>query len=111
MNKCNMKKIDLHDGTLYYQIIARHGATKVFMKPAAKGTGIIAGGAMRDVFEVLGVNNVLAKIIGSANPANVIHATIRGLENMCTPEAIAEKRGKRVADILGKRKGDNHVDA
>lgn len=99
----NMRRIDLNNNTLYYEMVARHGATKVFMKPAAEGTGIIAGGAMRDVFEVLGVSNVLAKIIGSANPTNVILATINGLMSMKSPAEIAEKRGKTVADIIEKK--------
>jgi small subunit ribosomal protein S5 len=102
----NMKKIELNGNTLFYDIVSNHGATRVFMKPAAEGTGIIAGGAMRSVFEVLGVQNVLAKIIGSANPDNVIHATIHALENMTSPELIAEKRGKTVAQIFKAEK--NH---
>ncbi|MAZ77138.1 MAG: 30S ribosomal protein S5 [Legionellaceae bacterium] len=99
----NMRRIGLNNKTLFYEIISRHGATKVFMKPAAEGTGIIAGGAMRDVFEVLGVSNVLAKIIGSANPTNVIRATINGLTNMKSPADIAEKRGKAISDIIEKK--------
>lgn len=97
----NMKKIRLRSGTIQHPIVARHGATTVIMKPASQGTGIIAGGAMRDVFEVLGVNNVSAKIIGSANAINVIDATIHGLLNMTSPERIAEKRGKTLEDIVG----------
>ncbi|MEM9242772.1 MAG: 30S ribosomal protein S5 [Pseudomonadota bacterium] len=99
----NMVTIKLNKETLYYPITANHGATKVFMKPAAPGTGIIAGGAMRDVFEVSGVHNVLAKIIGSPNPLNVVLATINGLKSMLTPENIAAKRGKTIAEILGKQ--------
>lgn len=97
----SMLRIDLNGGTLYHEIMARHGATKVFMKPASDGTGIIAGGGMRAVFEVLGVKNVLAKTIGSSNPVNVIKATIKGLTQMTSPEAIADKRGKSVSDIFG----------
>lgn len=96
-----MLRIDLNGSTLYHEIMARHGATKVFMKPASDGTGIIAGGGMRAVFEVLGVKNVLAKTIGSSNPVNVIKATIKGLTQMTSPEAIAEKRGKSVSEIFG----------
>ncbi|GJM06322.1 MAG: 30S ribosomal protein S5 [marine bacterium B5-7] len=95
----NLVTINLKDTTLYHEIVGRHGATRVFMKPASEGTGIIAGGAMRAVFEVLGVQNVLAKCIGSSNPMNVVHATINGLQRMATPEAIAEKRGISVAKI------------
>jgi len=97
----NMKQVALNNGTLQYPITARHGASKVFMKPASEGTGIIAGGAMRAVFEVVGVHNVLAKCIGSRNPINVVRATIRGLTEMDSPEDVAAKRGKKVKDILG----------
>lgn len=98
----NMRKIVLNNGTLHTFIIGRHGATKVVMKPASEGTGIIAGGAMRAVFEVTGVKNVLAKIIGSANPINVVRATINALEGSISPEYIAAKRGKTVEEITGK---------
>lgn len=96
----DMLRIDLNGTTLYHEIIACHGATKVFMKPASEGTGIIAGGGMRAVFEVLGVKNVLAKSIGSSNPINVVKATLKGLSQMVSPEAIAEKRGKSVTEIF-----------
>jgi len=86
---------------LQYPITARHGAAKVFMQPATTGTGIIAGGAMRAVFEVLGVHDVLAKCVGSNNAINVVRATMRGLEKMASPEEIAAKRGMKVDDILG----------
>jgi small subunit ribosomal protein S5 len=97
----NMTQIPLKDGTLYYPKVGIHGAAKVHMQPASDGTGIIAGGAMRAVFEVLGVKNVLAKCIGSRNPINVVRATIAGLEDMQSPDDIASKRGKRVEDIIG----------
>jgi small subunit ribosomal protein S5 len=97
----NMRKVAIFDGTLQYPIVSDHGAAKVFMKPASDGTGIIAGGAMRAVFEVVGVHNVLAKCIGSRNPINVVRATIRGLTDMQSPQAIAAKRGKKVEDIIG----------
>jgi small subunit ribosomal protein S5 len=97
----NMIKIELKDGhTLQHPIKASHGASKVYMQPASPGTGIIAGGAMRSVFEVVGVENVLAKSIGSTNPINVVRATIRGLSEMVSPESVASKRGKSVAEIL-----------
>jgi small subunit ribosomal protein S5 len=96
----NMIDVSIKDGTLQYALTARHGAAKVFMKPASEGTGIIAGGAMRAVFEVVGVHDVLAKCIGSNNPNNVLRATIRGLQDMRSPEDIASKRGKTVAEIL-----------
>ena len=97
----NMIRVPLKEGTLQYAVTARHGAAKVFMQPASEGTGIIAGGAMRAVFEVLGVRDVLAKCIGSPNPINVIRATINGLREMKDPESIAAKRGKTVSEILG----------
>jgi len=97
----NMRQVALNSGTLQYDITSRHGASKVFMKPASEGTGIIAGGAMRAVFEVVGVHNVLAKCIGSRNPNNVVRATIRGLTEMASPESVAAKRGKSVEEILG----------
>jgi small subunit ribosomal protein S5 len=97
----NMRHITLKEGTIYSQIIGQHGATRVFMKPASEGTGIIAGGAMRAVFEVLGVKDVLAKIVGSANPINVVRATLNALENIATPEYVAAKRGKLLEDVVG----------
>lgn len=97
----NMKSVALKDGTLQYALVGRHGAAKVYMQPASEGTGIIAGGAMRAVFEVLGVRDVLAKCIGSNNPINVIRATMNGLTGMSSPEAVAAKRGKTVEEILG----------
>lgn len=97
----NMINVPLNDGTLQYAITATHGAAKVYMQPASEGTGIIAGGAMRAVFEVLGVRNVLSKCIGSTNPINVIRATIHGLQGMRDPGSIAAKRGKSVEEITG----------
>ncbi len=95
----NMVNIELKNGTLHHAIKGRHGASKVFMKPASDGTGVIAGSAMRAVFEVVGVKNVLSKNLGSTNPINVVRATIQGLTAMMTPESVAEKRGKSVKDI------------
>ena len=97
----NIKSVNLNGGTLQYPIRARHGAADVYMQPASEGTGIIAGGAMRAVFEVVGVHNVLAKRNGSSNPINVVRATIKGLTEMNSPEQIAAKRGKTVEEILG----------
>ncbi len=97
----SMVYIELKNGTLQHEVIGRHGASKVFMKPASDGTGIIAGGAMRAVFEVLGVKNVLAKCIKSTNAGNVVRATIDGLTQMYSPEKVAAKRGKAVAEIVG----------
>jgi len=97
----NMVNVPLNGTTLQYPIKANHGASKVFMQPASEGTGIIAGGAMRAVLEVAGVQNVLAKCYGSTNPVNVVRATIKGLKAMHAPEDIAAKRGKSVEEILG----------
>ena len=97
----NMIDVKLKGNTLQYPIMATHGAAKVHMQPASEGTGIIAGGAMRAVFEVVGVQNVLAKCIGTNNPVNVVRATFRGLEQMTDAESVAAKRGKTVEEILG----------
>lgn len=97
----SMREVSLKEGTLQYQVTARHGAAKVFMQPASEGTGIIAGGAMRAVLEVAGVRNVLAKCIGSRNPINVVQATLNGLTDMHDPKMIAAKRGKTVEEIVG----------
>ena len=97
----NLRKVSLKNDTLHYSMVGRHGATKVYMQPASEGTGIIAGGAMRAVFECAGVRNVLAKSYGSRNPINVVRATIDALYSVQAPERIAAKRGKQVADILG----------
>jgi small subunit ribosomal protein S5 len=94
-----MFSVSLKNGTLQHAVIGRHGASKVLMHPASEGTGIIAGGPMRAVFEVVGVTNVLAKCIGSTNPYNVVRATLDGLRNMRTPAEIASKRGKSVAEL------------
>lgn len=96
----NMQRIELNGNTLYHEIVVNYGATKVFMKPASEGTGIIAGGAMRAVFDVLGIKNILAKTIGSSNPINVVRATLKGLASMRSPELIAEKRGKVISEIM-----------
>ncbi len=95
-----MVKVSLKNGTFHHAVVGEHGASKVLIQPASEGTGIIAGGAMRAVFEVMGVTNVLAKSIGSSNPYNIVRATINGLMQMNTPSEIAAKRGKSVAEIL-----------
>jgi small subunit ribosomal protein S5 len=97
----NIVKYDLKNGTLHHSVLGVHGAAKVFMQPASEGTGIIAGGPMRAVLEVMGITNVLAKCHGSTNPYNVVRATLDGLQSMNTPSEIAAKRGKRVEDLLG----------
>ncbi|MDA3922406.1 MAG: 30S ribosomal protein S5 [Salinisphaera sp.] len=96
----SMIRVQLKEGsTLQHAIVGRHGATKVIMRPASEGTGVIAGGGMRAVFEVAGVGNVLAKSYGSRNPINIVRATINGLREMHDPEYIAAKRGKSVEEI------------
>ncbi|MCQ8182051.1 30S ribosomal protein S5 [Methylomonas sp. SURF-1] len=97
----NMRKVALKEGTLQYSITSNTGAAKVYMQPASEGTGIIAGGAMRAVFEVVGVHNVLAKCIGTSNPINVVRATINGLTAMQDAKKIAAKRGLSVDQITG----------
>ncbi len=97
----NMLDIPLNGDTLHYAVTSEHGAAKVYMQPASAGTGIIAGGPMRAVFECVGIHNVLAKSHGSTNPVNVVRATIKGLLNMRAPEYHAAKRGKTLAEITG----------
>ena len=94
-----MVKIPLRNGTLQHAVIGRHGASRVYMQPASEGTGIIAGGPVRAVLEVMGVTNILAKCLGSTNPYNVVRATINGLVAMNTPAGIAAKRGMSVEQI------------
>ena len=96
-----MRKVSLKNGTLQHTVVGKHGAASVLMQPAPAGTGIIAGGPMRAVFEVMGVTDVICKCIGSANPYNVVRATINGLMAINTPAEIAAKRGKSVEEILG----------
>lgn len=97
-----MKDVHLAGHTLEYAVNARHGAAKVYMQPASEGTGIIAGGAMRAVLEVVGVRDVLAKCTGSRNPINVVRATVNGLTQIQDPEQIAAKRGKTLEEIRGR---------
>lgn len=96
-----MIQVPLKNGTLQHSVVGKHGASVVMMAPAKEGTGVIAGGPMRAIFEVLGVTNVVAKSLGSTNPYNMVRATLDGLAKMSTPAEIAAKRGKSVEDILG----------
>ena len=96
----NMIQVDLNGTTLQYPVKSAHGASKVYMQPASEGTGIIAGGAMRAVFEVVGVTNVVAKAHGSTNPYNIVRATIDGLSKVNTPAEIAAKRGLSVEQLF-----------
>ena len=97
----NMVNVDLNGHTLQHPIKGRHSGSKVYMQPASEGTGIIAGGAMRAVLEVAGVQNVLSKCYGSTNPINVVRATINALTEMNSPAGVAAKRGLYVEAILG----------
>ena len=97
----NMIKVALKNGTIHHKVEGEHGAARVLMAPAKPGDGIIAGGPMRAIFEVMGVTNVLAKCLGSTNPYNVVRATLNGLASMNTPAEIAAKRGKTVAEVTG----------
>lgn len=94
-------KVPLKNGTLYHTVVGKHGASTVLISPAAEGTGVIAGGPMRAIFEVMGVRNVVAKSLGSSNPYNMVRATLNGLRACSTPADIAAKRGKTVEEILG----------
>ena len=98
----NMSRVHIKKGTLQYTVIARHGGAKVVMRPASEGTGIIAGGTMRAVFEAAGVRDVLAKCIGSTNPVNVVRATLKGLREMQQPDHVAAKRGKTTKELFGE---------
>lgn len=95
----NMSYVPLSGTTIHHEITYSYGASTVFMKPASEGTGVIAGGAMRAVLDVLGVQDILAKSIGSTNPNNIVRATVAALTNMVTPEYVAAKRGKKVEEI------------
>ena len=96
-----MIKVTLKNGTLQHTVTGKHGASTVMISPAKDGTGVIAGGPMRAIFEVMGVTNVVAKSYGSTNPYNMVRATLNGLASMSTPSEIAAKRGKSVEEILG----------
>ena len=99
--KKNMVTVAMRGHTIQHEVIGTHGATRVMLKPASDGTGVIAGGAMRSVFEVAGVTNILAKTYGSRNAMNVIRATVDAIQKMNLPSDIAAKRGKTVSEILG----------
>jgi small subunit ribosomal protein S5 len=102
--KRQMVRVPLREGrTLHHDIEGRHGAGRVVMRTAPQGTGIIAGGPMRAVFEMLGIHDVVAKSVGSQNPYNMIRATLDGLQKVSSPRMVAQRRGKKVADILPKR--------
>jgi len=96
----NLHQVALNKETIYYEVNGRHGASKVYMQPAADGTGIIAGGAMRAVFECVGIRNILAKSYGSRNPINLVRATINALDSMRSPQRVSKRRGIPVQKIF-----------
>ena len=106
--KRNMVRIPLREGrTLHHDIAGHFGAGRVYLRTAPAGTGVIAGGPMRAVFEVLGVQDVVAKSVGSNNPYNLIKATFNALESINSPRMVAAKRGKKVGDIVARRESSN----
>jgi small subunit ribosomal protein S5 len=96
----NMTSVTLKNGTIHHSVFGHHGAARVMMAPAPKGTGIIAGGPMRAVFEVMGITDIVAKSHGSTNPYNMVRATFDALKNATTPGQVAAKRGKSIEDIF-----------
>ena len=101
VNKKNLVRISLKGTTIPHEIVAYYGASRVVLKPAAKGTGVIAGGAVRAVLEMAGVKDIRTKALGSRNPQNVVHATINGLSTLRDAAQVAQTRGKSVEEILG----------
>ena len=97
--KKSLVNVELNGNTLWYPVTEKSSATKVYMQPASEGTGIIAGGAMRAVLELVGIKNVLAKCYGSTNPINVVRATINALSKMESPDSVATRRGKKIEEI------------
>ena len=99
--KKSLIRVPLVEDTLPYTVVGRHGAGKVLLKPAAAGTGLIAGGGVRIVMELAGVRNALTKCLGSTNPHNSVKATLAALESLDDPGQVAERRGKSLADMKG----------
>ncbi len=109
--KRQMIRVPLREGrTLHHDISGRHGAGKVYLRAAPAGTGIIAGGPMRAVFETLGINDIVAKSQGSANPYNMVRATFDALKNVDSPRSVASRRGLKVSELQARR-GESAVDA
>ena len=110
--KASLIKVPLKEGrTLHHDIEGRHGAGKVILRTAPPGTGIIAGGPMRAVFEVLGIQDVVAKSIGSSNPYNMVRATVKALAKINSPRQVAARRGKKVNEVISQRINDSEVSA
>jgi small subunit ribosomal protein S5 len=99
--KRNMVRVSLQGSTIPHYVQGKFGAGKVMLRPASKGTGVIAGGAVRAVMEAVGVQDILTKCLGTNNPQNVVKATFEGLKSLRSPEAVARKRGKSIEEILG----------
>ena len=94
-------EVPMHGATITHRVVGRHGAARVLLKPASPGTGVIAGGGVRAVLELAGINDVLSKSLGSQNPINLVKATVNALESLRKPEEVAELRGLTVAEVLG----------
>jgi len=107
--KKNMFRVPRYGSTITHQTIGHHGAGRVLLKPAAPGTGVIAGGGVRAVLELAGVRDILSKSLGTTNPVNLVSATVNGLKSLRTPEEVAALRGKTVAEVLGTSGGSNRV--
>ena len=104
--KRNLTRVALREGrTLHHDIAGRHGAGRVYLRAAPAGTGIIAGGPMRAVFESLGVHDVVTKSVGTSNPYNMIRATFEALGEQTSPKSVAQRRGKKIADLMARREG------
>ena len=96
-----MEKVPLRNGTIFHAVEGHHGASRVMLHPAPEGTGVIAGGPMRAIFDVMGIRNIVAKSHGSSNPYNMVRATLDALSKLRSPSEIAAKRGKTVEDLIG----------
>ncbi len=106
--KKQLVRVPLREGrTLHHEVLGRHGAGKVVLRPAPVGTGIIAGGPLRAVFDVLGIHDIVAKSVGSSNPYNMVRATFDALKGQYSPKMIANKRGKSVADVITSRRSQS----
>ncbi len=110
--KRSMIRVPLREGrTLHHDTTGRYGAGRVVLRTAPPGTGIIAGGPMRAIFETLGIQDIVTKSIGTSNPHNMLRATFSALENVMSPRSVAARRGKKVAEIFGRRSGDEEAAA
>jgi small subunit ribosomal protein S5 len=97
----DLYKVPMHGSTITHEVIGRHGAARVLLKPASAGTGVIAGGGVRAVLELAGIHDVLSKSLGSQNPINLVRATMAALRDLRSPEQVAELRGLTVREVLG----------